>query len=35
MQLIRWMGRACGMYGREKKFIQAFGGETLKERVYL
>jgi len=29
------MGRACGMYGREEKFIQGFGGETLKERVYL
>jgi hypothetical protein len=29
------MGRACGMYGREKKFKQGFGGETLKERVYL
>jgi hypothetical protein len=29
------MGRAYGMYGREEKFIQGFGGETPKERVYL
>ena len=29
------MGRACGVHGKEEKFIQGFGGETLKERVYL
>jgi len=27
------MGRACGMYGEEQKFIQVSAGETLRKHT--
>jgi len=29
------MGGACSTYGGEERFIQGFGGETLRERDHL
>ena len=27
------MGRTCGTYGREEKFLQGFGGETRRKET--
>ena len=29
------MGGACSAYGREERYVQDFGGKTLRERTHL